>query len=125
MHHQLILYQIYQMYQGQVVNKIVVPFINLYKLDKVLYLISLVKTHFIFIASNKAFLLVCSNISRSCVIKGSFSGRLRFVKYHHQESCQKLGIGTVPYLLRMIPNNSLVSANPYFLIHCLPTSFIN
>ena len=36
-----------------------------------------------------------------------------------------LGIGTVPYFDRIIPNSSFVNANPYFLIHCLPTSLIN
>ena len=34
------------------------------------------------------------------------------------------GIGILPYLERIIPNNSLDSANVYFLIHCLPTSLI-
>ena len=34
------------------------------------------------------------------------------------------GIGILPYLERIIPNNSLDKANPYLRIHCLPTSLI-
>ena len=34
------------------------------------------------------------------------------------------GMGNEAYLLLIVPNNSLHKANPYFLIHCFPTSLI-
>ena len=51
----------------------------------------------------------------------NFTLHFHYVKVSPSKAVSALGIGIVPYLERIIPNNSLHRANPYFLIHCFPT----
>ena len=75
-------------------------------------------------ASIITFRLVCSRVSLNSATKDSFSVAASDLKVSPSKLTSEFGIGIEPNLLRIPPKSSLHRANPYFLIHCLPTSLI-
>ena len=62
--------------------------------------------------------------SLNCSIRESFSVCASDLRAAPSNDTSEPGIGTDENFSLIAPNNSLANANVYFLIHCLPTSFI-